>query len=478
MRELYTEAAVAISRVNSGNSLVMAQTIPQFMSNLAAFAQADAAQAESMQEDVFSQVAMNYGFEYSRGERDKPFVYQDGIAIIPVRGVLLNRFSYSWSWATGYNFIRTQLNAVLNDLKVNGGDVELVVFDNDTPGGEAVGCFELAAEIMEARQFVPMISVVDSLSASAGYALASAATRMVCTPSGSVGSIGVYRLHMDISKYLEQAGINYTIFQAGEHKTDGHPYGPVSEAVAKDFQRSVEKRWDEFIAVVAEQRSMSEESVRDTQARVYRADEALDLRLIDAVNTPREAVSDFLAELASDDPFRDGDEDMALPKNEAEYQAALNTARQEGVASVQTPDVNAERTAAVTADRQRRQQIMALPEAESRQKLANTLADGDYTVDQAKALLAAAGEEKPKATTETPAGDAVSTDPKAKPGETVSEFQKRMETTESPNLAANDLSGGGKPDGEMSDADKTAAILGDQKRFHGTKHRSFGQKQA
>ena len=43
------------------------------------------------------------------------------------------------------------------------------------------------------------------------------------------------------------------------------------------------------------------DAVRATQARVYRADEALALGLIDAVKTPTEAVAAFVAELAEDE---------------------------------------------------------------------------------------------------------------------------------------------------------------------------------
>lgn len=470
----------ALHRINEGDNLVMKATASRFVSNLTTFAEANPEMAQAHQDAMFSEVAQSYGYgEYSR-EPTKPFIYNDGVAIIPVRGVLLNRYSWASSYATGYNFLRAQLNAVLGDLYENGGDVKLLAWDVDCPGGEAVGCFELCKEIYEARALVQQIAVIDALAASGGYAIASAPQRMVCTPSGSVGSIGVYRLHVDLSKALEMAGVKYTFFQAGEHKTDGNPFEAPSSDAAKEMQRSVDKRWEEFIAVVAEQRDMDPERVRDTQAQIYRADEALDLGLIDEVKTPSEAVSDFLAELASDDPSCNGDDEMALPKNEAEMAALIAAAEDRGKTSVQVPNVEQAASAAVAADRTRRQQIMALPEAEKRQKLATTMADGDYTVEQAKSLLAVAAEEG--AVVVAPAGgDAVSDHKDAKPGETVSEFTKRMNGDKGPNIAANDLTGGNGGGGEgkeLTDEEKTAMILGDQAKLTGAKHRSFGQKSA
>ena len=473
MPDMLPEASVALHRVNMNDSLVLPETVPLFLNHLTTFASTQPERAAALQTAALDDLAASYGYEPSR-EREKPFIYQDGVAVIPVHGILLNRFNGCWGFATGYNFIRAQLNAVLDDLEADGGDVRLLAFDHNSPGGEAVGCFELAAEIMAARDRVQMISVVDSLSASADYALASATQRMVCTPSGSVGSVGVYRLHVDVSEALLKAGIKYTIISAGEHKVDGNPYTPLPKDVAEDMQKGVDKRWDEFIEVVAEQRGISPDAVRATQARVYRADEALDLQLIDAVNTPSEAVSEFLAELAGDDPETNGDEDMALPKNETELAAMIASAKAEGVASVPTPDLAAASNAAVAADRQRRKDIMALPEAANRQKLATTLSNMDTDVATAKAILTDAAEETKATGVEVP-GETVSTDPKAKPGESQSAFLARMDAEGGPNLTGNSLGGSGAgPSGEMSDDDKAKMILGDQTKFTGIKLRSVG----
>lgn len=467
MADIISEAVTAISRINAGESLVHQHTIPQFLHDLNQFAQTSPEKAGELQDLTLQSLAGTYGYSGPR-ESEKPFIYQDGVAVIPVHGVLLNRFNSCWGFVTGYNFLRQQLNAVLDDLASEGGDVQLLAWDHNSPGGEAAGCFEVCREIMAARERVEMISVVDSVSASGGYALASASQRVVCIPSGRIGSIGVYRLHVDISKALEQAGIKYTIYQAGEHKTDLNPFEPPSKAAAADAQQSVEKTWQDFIDLVAEQRDMAEERVRDTQARVYRADEALDLGLIDAVNTPREAVSEFMAELANDEPPDEGDEEMALPKNESELQAQLAAARDEGKASVQVPDVAAATAAAVTADRERRQAIMALPEAEKRQKLAATLADGDYTVDQATALLKVAAEEAPVV---VPPQQQQEQQQEQQQDQERSQFEQRMDQDGPTGVRAG--GGGGGPAGENKELAAASSILADQAKFGGAQHRSF-----
>lgn len=266
---------------------------------------------ERQREDL----ALAYG--YNNPSREKVFAFEDGVAIIPVHGMLINRYNGSWGYVTGYNFIRAQLNAALDD-----DDVKLIVLDVNSYGGEAAGCFELCDEIREARDRKSILSVVDSNACSAAYAIGSSAGKMYVTPSGQAGSIGVIAMHVNMQKMLEQWGIEITLIIGGDHKADGNPYEKLPESVRKDFQASVDKRTGEFIELVSKNRGLDSEAVRATQAQTYRADEALKLGLIDAVKTPTEAVATFLAELGFDDPNEDEEQDMSATAKPGDQAAA------------------------------------------------------------------------------------------------------------------------------------------------------------
>src|SRR2546429_3344948 len=54
-------------------------------------------------------------------------------------------------------------------------------------------------------------------------------------------------------------------------------YQDLPQAVLDEWRESAGKTWDDFISLVAEARDLSEDEVRATQARVYRADEALEI---------------------------------------------------------------------------------------------------------------------------------------------------------------------------------------------------------
>lgn len=311
-----------------------------------------------------SELAASWDVPDTDVEGRKPFLYRDGVAIIPVHGILINRFSYSWGFVTGYEFIRKQMNAAESDP-----DVNLIVFDHDTPGGEAAGCDELAAEINALQ--TPTMALVNTLSASGGYWLAAPCNRIVCAPSGSVGSIGVYILHMSVEKLMAEWGIEFDYIQAGKYKTSGSPYRSLSKTDREYLQGMVDERYDEFVGAVAKYRGIEEGVARGTEARVMRPPEAISLGLIDAAVAPSKAVADFVAELGG----------TGNPESEQEDETSM--ADQEMSAEDRAAERKAEQT--------RIKGIMTSAEAKGREELAEHFAyDTDMTVEAATAALAKA----------------------------------------------------------------------------------------
>ena len=396
----------ALSRIDSRDMLIVQDTSPRVMADLTRFYETDAA-AEGPGLEVASRESLEaaYGFGPCDDDERKPFVYQDGVAVIPVHGTLLNRFNGAWGFVTGYQYIRRMLNLALDD-----DDVEVIVFDVDSPGGEAAGCFELAREIMASRRVKPSLAMVDALAASGGIALGVAPTSIYAIPSARVGSIGVYRMHVSYEDALKQAGLKVTFATAGDHKVDGNPYQDIPKDVLDEWRESAGKTWDDFIALVAEARDLSEDEVRATQARVYRADEALAKGLIDAVNTPTEAVAAFLAELADSDPSSDDEEDvnMADPKAK-EVTSALTEADIQRIATIAAETAGKVVGNAIGAlDRKQAIRDHAASIGPQASALAKTIIDNDaIDADAAIAMLDAAfGKDAAKPKAKAPKGKA------------------------------------------------------------------------
>lgn len=382
-----------------------------------------------------------YGFNTS--EQRKPFAFANGMAIIPIVGTLINRFGSSYGWITGYNFIRRQLALALADEDVKG-----IILDVNSYGGEAAGCFELSEEIFLARGKKPIMAVIDSNCYSAGYALASGASKIICTPSGGVGSIGVVAMHVDMSKALAEFGYKVTFIHFGDHKVDGNPYEPLSDEVKASIQKSVNQSGEKFVSLVARNRNIDAAKVKDTQARVYRAEEAKDLGLIDTIATPTEAVQVFFDELTGSVQQPGKEDAMSTAENQPDAAAQAAAAATATATANATAIANAQAEAR-KAEKARVSGIMGCDEAKGKSKLANHLAmNTDMSVDEAKAMLAVAAAEVVQ---QNSSGNS---------------FTEAMDRSNNPEVGAEGGGGGGEGNGGESAA---ARILRSQQAATGLK---------
>jgi ClpP class serine protease len=158
------------------------------------------------------------------------------IAVIKVHGILAPRRGAIDNTCTelkSYEQLRNQIRLALdNEL------VEEIVLDFHTGGGAAMGCKELADFIYQSRQIKKITAIVNFAAYSAGYFLAAACSRIICSPSGGVGSIGVRMETVDLSKLEEAAGIKYNTFFRGGHKNnysphEQSPYQPTVDSICR-----------------------------------------------------------------------------------------------------------------------------------------------------------------------------------------------------------------------------------------------------
>jgi signal peptide peptidase SppA len=212
------------------------------------------------------------------------------VAIIPVYGVIEQHSDWFMEMFGGVSVdgLRESLRAALADP-----DVMAVVLDVDSPGGTVAGVTELAAEIRAARGGAkPIVVNANALAASAAYWLASQADEVVATPSAQVGSIGVYAVHEDISRMLDEAGVTVTLVSAGPHKTEGNMFEPLSDEARADIQERVDATYTTFLADVAAGRrvAVSQVEMDFGGGRVFGAKKALAAGMIDRIETLGETI--------------------------------------------------------------------------------------------------------------------------------------------------------------------------------------------
>lgn len=223
-----------------------------------------------------------------------PTALTSNIAVISVSGTLVRRAAAvdAASGLTSYAAISAQLAQAVRDPAVNA-----ILLDIDSPGGEAGGAFDLADQIMAARQIKPIWAVANDDAFSAAYAIASAASRVYVTRTGGVGSVGVIALHVDQSQRDAMSGLRYTAVYAGDRKNDMSPHAPLSTDAAQALQTEVDRLYGLFVSTVAANRNLSAQDVQDTEAGLYFAQDAIDVGLADVVGTLDDALLALSEEL-------------------------------------------------------------------------------------------------------------------------------------------------------------------------------------
>ena len=205
-----------------------------------------------------------------------------GIGLITIQGVIGHRPG------GGYhaNTYSAEVADWLRKMAANPS-IGAIVLDIDSPGGTVAGLAEAADTINDVKALKPVYAVANPEAASAAYHLGSQATRFFATPSGEVGSIGIWAAHVDLSEALTAAGIKVSLISAGKYKVEGNPFEPLGEVAREEIQRSVDMHYEAFLKSVARGRSTTPATVRDTfgQGRMVEAPRAKDLGMIDAIHT-------------------------------------------------------------------------------------------------------------------------------------------------------------------------------------------------
>lgn len=318
----------------------------------------------------------------------RPYVVQDGILHIPVRGMLLHNFPWAdGNWATGYAYIQRAFERGCEDFVA--GNIKGIAFVGHSGGGMVSGCWDAVDKMVAAKETcgVPVRAFAAEFMYSAAYGVATVADEIWVTRSGGVGSVGTLRTHADWTAYNERMGVKYTFVSTGKLKTEGHPDKQLTPETIKRWEAQIAELNEIFVSGVARSRGLDEQVILDFEAATFTASQAVSNGLADKIGSLDDALAAYAADLSS---TSSGDEQMSTQDTAADTQAAIDAA----VAVANAAAAEAQATAvatAVAAEKQRVAGITGSDEAKGREALATHLAmNTAMSVDDAKATLAAA----------------------------------------------------------------------------------------
>lgn len=366
--------------------------------------------------------------------RYRPYIVTDGVLQIQVAGFLLNRFSHQFGrWATGYQYIEKAFNRGMDDPQVSR--IALLV---DSPGGEVAGNFELVEKMAARLGEKPVRAFANDHAYSAAYSIATASDDIVMSRSGGVGSVGVVIMHAEFSDMMENAGIKITFIYAGKHKVEGNSYEKLSKGAKKRLQSRVDRTYGEFVALVANNRDMEEQAVRDTEALTYDATDAIEVGFADRVGAFDEEMAAFAEEAAETE-----NEFMALKPKTTPASAGTTDGQSDDTITQADHDAAVATASADGSSGERTRINMILDSDEGKARPAAALSAAMKTsmaADEAIAFLGGLPEEKAEQPAESAAeGTPAPAAPKAVAGATP--FANAMDGSGNPEVGAEAGSG-------------------------------------
>ncbi|TWT41752.1 putative signal peptide peptidase SppA [Phycisphaerae bacterium RAS1] len=215
------------------------------------------------------------------------------IAVIEIDGMIQNGREQSLAGATGENPV-----ALFKEkLDKAGGDsrVRAVVLRINSPGGTVTASDIMHGEVVAFRKRTgkPVIASMLDVAASGGYYVACACDRIYAHPTTVTGSIGVIALLPDFSGTMQKLGIAVNAIKSGAMKDSGSPFREMTEADRAVFQKMINDMYERFLAVVHAGRPgiAADELRKIADGRIYMADDARRLGLIDTVGGLEDAIT-------------------------------------------------------------------------------------------------------------------------------------------------------------------------------------------
>ncbi|MDY6779714.1 MAG: S49 family peptidase, partial [Halobacteria archaeon] len=128
--------------------------------------------------------------------------------------------------------------------------------------------------------------------------------------------------------------ITYERLAAGDYKDAGTPLKEMSDDEREYLQGLVDGYYETFVERVTEERDLSEEEVRDTEAKVYLGKDAVETGLVDEIGT-RDDVEEYISdEIGEEAEVREFKPSRGIKEQIRSGSAGVAYAFGEGIATV------------------------------------------------------------------------------------------------------------------------------------------------
>jgi len=203
----------------------------------------------------------------------------DRIVLITLRGLI----SSAVPGNVGDSMV-DDLRAALRQAREDNR-VKAVVLEIDSPGGEVTASDAIYYDVVKTRARKPVVVYMDSLAASGGYYVSCGGKFLMANETTITGSIGVIIQTLNYEQLFNKIGLASVIFKSGKFKDMLNGARPMTPEEREYVQAFVMKTYDKFLGIVASERHLSADSLRNgiADGRILSGKDALDNKLIDGL---------------------------------------------------------------------------------------------------------------------------------------------------------------------------------------------------
>ena len=198
----------------------------------------------------------------------------------------------------GHNIVA---NTVCKDLEslMNDDDVKAVVLRVNSPGGSAYASEQIWRSVTQLKAKKPVVVSMGGYAASGGYYISCGANYIYSEPTTITGSIGIFGMFPDFSGLLtEKLGVKFDEVKTNKHAAFGTVARPFNAEELALLDQYIGRGYELFRKRVADGRKQSVEQIEEiAQGRVWLGNDALGIKLVDAIGSLDDAVKKA-AELA------------------------------------------------------------------------------------------------------------------------------------------------------------------------------------
>jgi len=219
---------------------------------------------------------------------------------IPIAGMIMLGND---SWYSG------NANSALRSIRraTHDPEVEGLILEINSGGGGITDSdiiYKAVLDFKAAQKGRVVVSIMGDVAASGAYYIALASDYILAHPTTLTGSIGVIMQSYNFKELAAKLGVQDVTIKSGANKDMLNPFQEVKPEQKEMLQKVIGSMYDRFVTLVAENRKLPRETVLPlADGRVFVADEAVRLKLIDGIGYGEDAQKK-IAELLETDAVK------------------------------------------------------------------------------------------------------------------------------------------------------------------------------